>query len=121
MRMSWYPDMGCNTMVAEGDHVRAVGWLSAQRPFPTGEVSPEFLARLRELYRLSNSSCDTLRLRVFGGVHSGVILLAAIEPVGWSTLANDLPWPTADRNRAAEMAAVRASFRHRASSSACRH
>lgn len=67
--MSWYPDMGRQTMVAAGDHVRAVGWLSSSEPFPRGEVPAAFLARLREFYRLSGHSWEALQFRVFGGLH----------------------------------------------------
>jgi hypothetical protein len=68
--VSWYPDMGCNTMVAEGDHVRAVGWLSSSKYFPRGEVPADFLARLREFYRLSGHSYKALQFRIFAGKHT---------------------------------------------------
>ena len=70
--MSWYPDMGCETMAARGDHVRAVGWLSSNHPFPKGPVPPEFLARLREFVRLPNHSAKALSFPAFAGLHDNV-------------------------------------------------
>ena len=49
--MSWFPDMATACMIAYGDHVWAIGWLSDKHPFPTGETPPEFLPRLKELCR----------------------------------------------------------------------
>ena len=68
--MSWYPDMGQESMVAEGDHVRAVGWLDSDRPHTQGPVPPEFLNRLREFVRLSNASAEALYFGAFGGFHT---------------------------------------------------
>src|SRR4051794_36232459 len=41
-RMSFFPDMGCESLVAAGNHVRAVGWLHPDHPYTQGEVSAEF-------------------------------------------------------------------------------
>lgn len=68
--MSWYPDLAPNSMVANGDHVRAVGWLSAGRPYAQGAVPPEFVARLREFVSLSNESSEALSFGAFGGFHT---------------------------------------------------
>jgi hypothetical protein len=46
--MSWFPDMGTVTMIDAGDHVRAVGWLSAARPYAKGDVPTRFVDRPRE-------------------------------------------------------------------------
>src|SRR5438105_2495307 len=67
--MSWYADLSTHTMVANGDHVRAVGWLSSSHPFPQGDSSPAFLARLRKFVRLAGDSADALWFPAFGGVH----------------------------------------------------
>lgn len=32
--MSWFLDLGTECMIAKGDHVRAIGWLSDEHPFP---------------------------------------------------------------------------------------
>jgi hypothetical protein len=47
----FYPDLSTECQVDRGEHVRAVGWLSKDHPFPTGTVSPEFLAALRSHLR----------------------------------------------------------------------
>jgi hypothetical protein len=39
----FFPDLSTECQVDKGDHVRAVGWLSKEHPFPTGPVPPEFL------------------------------------------------------------------------------
>ena len=36
--MSFYPDLHTASMVGRGDHLRAIGWLSADHPFPRGPV-----------------------------------------------------------------------------------
>src|SRR5262245_9559827 len=69
-RMSWFPDMARESMVAEGDHVRAVGWLDSNRPYTRGPVPPEFAARLREFVRLSNASADALYFGASCGLHT---------------------------------------------------
>ncbi|AWM39418.1 hypothetical protein GobsT_22600 [Gemmata obscuriglobus] len=67
--MSWFPDMGTACMIAHGDHVRAVGWLSDQHPFPTGDTPPEFLARLKEFCRRWDEGLGPLVWDVFMGPH----------------------------------------------------
>jgi hypothetical protein len=68
--MSWYPELGTETMVAVGDHVRAVGWLCSDHPFTRGSVPAEFLARLREFVRLAGDSAKALYFPAFGGFHT---------------------------------------------------
>jgi len=58
--MSWYPDLGTRTQVDSGEHVRAVGWLSAQQPFPVGAVPEASLDRLWEFARQSADSIEAL-------------------------------------------------------------
>src|SRR5436309_15427101 len=43
----FYSDLSSECEVDRGEHVRAVGWLGKDHPFPTGSVPPEFLAVLR--------------------------------------------------------------------------
>lgn len=52
--MTWFPDMGREAFVS-GDHVRAVGWLHGDHPFEHGELSPEFIAKLKLLIRAERS------------------------------------------------------------------
>jgi len=54
--VSWYQDLGTQSMMAEGAYVRAVGWLSIRYPFPTGSVPPEFLRRLFKFVDRSRES-----------------------------------------------------------------
>jgi hypothetical protein len=67
--MSWYQDLDTRTMVASGDHVRAIGWLAAHQPFQQGVVPPGFLARLDEFVRLAGRSAEALSFPAFGGLH----------------------------------------------------
>ena len=68
--MSWYPDLGNRTMVANGDHVRAIGWLSASQAFAQGEVPAAFVARLRDFVRLARDSSQALHFGAFRGMHN---------------------------------------------------
>lgn len=56
-------------MVATGPHVRAVGWLHPAHPFPTGEVSLDFLVKLKEFPALSGESADALWFGASCGFH----------------------------------------------------
>ena len=67
--MAWYPDMGRESMVAAGEHVRAVGWLSSAHPFPRGPVPPEFVLRLRELAANSHHCADDVYFGMLMGPH----------------------------------------------------
>jgi hypothetical protein len=68
--MTWFPDMARESMVAAGDHVRAVGWLGAKQPYTQGPVPPDFVARLREFARLSGVSAEVLHFGYFRGFHT---------------------------------------------------
>lgn len=67
--MSWFPDLGTMTQVDGGAHVRAVGWLSVQQPFPLGAVPAEFLDRLWEFARRSGDSIRALGWGMAMGWH----------------------------------------------------
>jgi hypothetical protein len=53
MRMAWFADLSPCTYfgTANAAFLRAVGWLQHGKPFATGAVDPEVLARLVELAR----------------------------------------------------------------------
>jgi hypothetical protein len=68
--MSWFPDMGTVTMIDAGDHVRAVGWLSANHRVTKGSVPIEFLARLRVFTAKWRHSGDALGWGTFKGLHT---------------------------------------------------
>jgi hypothetical protein len=61
--------MGMESMIDAGDHIRAVGWLSAGQPFAQGDVPPEFLDRLREFVRLWWPSTEALGWSLALGKH----------------------------------------------------
>jgi hypothetical protein len=65
----WFQDLGTETMIASGPFVRAIGWLSDQHPFPTGDVPPEVLARIQEFCRQWGNGLDSLGWGLFFGFH----------------------------------------------------
>lgn len=67
--MTWFPDMACESMVAEGEHVRAVGWLSSSHPYTRRRVSLAFVAKLRDFVRLADESTMSLYFGVSAGFH----------------------------------------------------
>jgi hypothetical protein len=67
--MSFFPDMGRGSMVASGEHVRAIGWLHPDHPYTRGEVSADFVARLKE-FAVRSSNSDALYFGVFAGLHT---------------------------------------------------
>jgi hypothetical protein len=68
--MSFFPDMGNESLVAAGDHVQAVGWLHPDHPYTKGPVPAEFLARLKEFVARSGDSAESLHFGAFGGYHT---------------------------------------------------
>ena len=68
--MSFFPDMGCESPVAAGDHVRAVGWLHPDHLYTQGKVPAEFLSRLKEFAALSGDSTEALCFAVSMGFHT---------------------------------------------------
>src|SRR5262245_14594239 len=68
--MTWYPDLSNRTMVAGGNHIRAIGWLSSNYPYVQGDVSKEFLARLWEFVSKSFRCAEALNFPAFGGLHN---------------------------------------------------
>lgn len=67
--MTYFPDMGCNAMIATGAHIRAVGWLHPDHPYSNGDVSPEFLSCLRRFVAKWQSSAIALGFPFAGGLH----------------------------------------------------
>ncbi len=66
----YFPDMGTVTQIAEGPHVRAVGWLDAAHPFPTGTVEPEVVARILAFAKTWGSSTRALGWPAAAGPHT---------------------------------------------------
>jgi hypothetical protein len=87
--MTWYADLGTATMVDAGEHVRAVGWLSNQQPFPLGDVPPQFLGRLQVFARRWSDSARALGWGSFMGWHD-------CELCGGSTASGNFGVPCGD-------------------------
>ncbi len=68
--MSFFQDMGTTSMLAAGEYVRAIGWLHPDHPYTKGEVSGEFLARLKEFVARSGKSAEALYLPGACGFHT---------------------------------------------------
>ena len=68
--MSFFPDMGCETMVAGGQHIRAIGWLHPDHSHTEGVVPQDFLARLKAFAARSGDSAEALYFGAFGGFHT---------------------------------------------------
>jgi hypothetical protein len=68
--MSFFPDLGRESLVASGDHVRAIGWLHPDHPYSKGTVPAEFLTRLKELIARSSDSAKALYFGAFAGFHT---------------------------------------------------
>lgn len=69
--MTWFPDMGTSAMIDDGDHIRAVGWLSAEHPFN----EPTFVAPFWPACRSSPNGGATASTR-WGGACLGDHILA---------------------------------------------
>jgi hypothetical protein len=65
----YFPDLGTETQIDSGDHVRAVGWLSSAQPFSQGEVPAEFISKLRALSDNWGAGLDALWWPAAGGFH----------------------------------------------------
>ncbi|MCI0377367.1 MAG: hypothetical protein L0215_07165 [Gemmataceae bacterium] len=68
--MSYFPDMGCESMVVAGPHIRPIGWLHPDHPYTKGEVSSEFLSRLKEFTERCGQSAEALYFGASGGIHT---------------------------------------------------
>ena len=67
--MAYSTDLDTTTQVARGPHVRAIGWLSRDRPFPAGDAPDAFVRRLRSFCALCFESSSSLRWPGMGGTH----------------------------------------------------
>lgn len=65
----FFPDLGKRTQIDDGDHVRAIGWLSGKEPFTTGEVERGFAERLRLLCDNWGKGLEALYWPAAGGLH----------------------------------------------------
>lgn len=68
--MSWYPDLGRVTMIDAGDHVRAVGWLSDEHPFPESDVPEDVVERIRTFAARWGEGVEALGWCLLAGPHN---------------------------------------------------
>jgi len=68
--MAYFADLDTTTQIPSGSHVRAIGWLSAERPHCTGSVSEVFVTRLRSFCDRWSDSVRALGWPVCAGPHS---------------------------------------------------
>jgi hypothetical protein len=68
--MSFFSDMATTSMAASGDHVRAIGWLHPDHSYAKGNVSPEFLTRLKQFAAQCCESAEALFFGASGGIHT---------------------------------------------------
>lgn len=88
--MSCFHDMGLKSLVAEGEHVRAIGWLHPDQPYTKGVVAPEFLSRLREFANRSGESTEALNFGASGGFHTCEFCGNALGIGNFGVLSDDL-------------------------------
>ena len=74
--MSFFPDLGCESLVAAGNHVRAIGWLHPDHPYTKNGVPDEFLTRLKRFAEHSGDSAEALYFGAFAG---GAFFSARLE------------------------------------------
>lgn len=68
--MSFFPDMGTQSLIASGEYVRAIGWLHPDYPYTKGVVPEAFLSRLKEFAKRCGQSTTALNFAVAGGIHT---------------------------------------------------
>jgi hypothetical protein len=68
--MAFFAELGTETQIVAAPYVRAVGWLSSEHRFATGQLAPAFVTKLREMCRLWGSGLEALGWPVAGGFHT---------------------------------------------------
>jgi hypothetical protein len=69
--VSYFPDLGTVTMAAAGPHVRAIGWLDGDYPYPIcGRLAAGLTARLHAFAGDWSTSAKLLGLQTFLGCHT---------------------------------------------------
>jgi hypothetical protein len=89
--VSYFPDLGTVTMATAGPHVRAIGWLDADYPYPTGRRLPAgFTAHLHACAGDWTRSARLLGLQTFLGWHSCEFCTEAIGFGSFGIPADDI-------------------------------
>jgi hypothetical protein len=65
-----FVDLGTTTQIAEGDHVRAVGWLARSVTYPRGASGADFVVRVEEYARHWSESTEALGWPCAAGFHT---------------------------------------------------
>ncbi len=68
--MAYFPDLGSESQIASGSHVRAIGWLSSAHRFPLETTVPGLVARLETFRAQWGHSVEALSWPVAGGPHT---------------------------------------------------
>jgi hypothetical protein len=66
----YFPDLSDQSQIARGPRIRAIGWLSAAHPFPTGALPEAFRSKVRAFCSLAHESTSVLRWPAGGGAHT---------------------------------------------------
>lgn len=67
--MTYFPDLGTESLVASGPQIRAIGWLSAHHGFATGSSDHEFRSKLQALCSDWEDSTSALGWPIAAGWH----------------------------------------------------
>ena len=67
--MTYYPDLGTNSMIDSGPHVRAVGWLDDAHKFTKAEIPQKLQRKLRQYSENWITSTEALAWGLLMGVH----------------------------------------------------
>lgn len=104
--MTFYPDLGCRTQIASGEHVRAIGWLDVGMPYPRGSVDEALAARVREICEHSAGCEAALEWPVAAGPHecslcrefvaAGIVAVPASDVL---YVAPEMLWHYMERHR----------------------
>lgn len=86
--MTWFPDLSRYSYMEAEPLILNIGWLDAGSPFGTGEVDPEFVARLTELCKMG-----VKRTR---GLHRCNLCPESVFDGAWPPAPNRTESPTGD-------------------------
>jgi hypothetical protein len=67
--MTYFADLGTETMIVAGPRIRAVGWLEPDHEFSVGDTEVEFQRRLGEMSKNWSDSSSVCGWPVFAGPH----------------------------------------------------
>jgi hypothetical protein len=68
--MSWYPDLSNETLITSGPHVRAVGWLSSEHAYSTGDLPSLILEHIKTYCQHWGETLHALYWGLYMGFHT---------------------------------------------------